>query len=179
MDLTTQIPRKEGQPTKYRKEFNEMAFKLCLLGAKDKDLARFFEVTEQTVNHWKNDYPKFFSSLKAGKEEADAKIGESLYHRAKGYSHPDVHISNFKGEITITPIIKHYPPDTTAAIFWLKNRNPQNWRDVTRVELTGKDGEAIEFNSAEDLKIELVRRGALDSGGKLKGIVDVKSKVVE
>lgn len=156
-----------GQPTKYQIAYNKQAFKLCLLGAKDKELADYFEISESTLNLWKLEHPKFSESLKDGKEKADANIGKSLYHRAKGYSHPDVHISNFKGEITITPIIKHYPPDTTAAIFWLKNRAPDRWRDVARIEVTGKDGDAIEFKSADDLKAELRKFGALDATGKL------------
>jgi hypothetical protein len=28
----------------------------------------------------------------------------------------------------------HVPPDTTACIFWLKNRDPQHWRDVQQME---------------------------------------------
>ncbi len=144
---TTPKKNKGGRPKgsgRYRKEFNEQAYKLCLLGADDKKLADFFNVTEQTINNWKKAQPSFFESLKAGKEVADAKIAESLYHRAKGYTHDDVHISNYQGQITITPLKKHYPPDTTAAIFWLKNRQKGEWRDKKDREITGKDGGPIE-----------------------------------
>jgi hypothetical protein len=40
----------------------------------------------------------------------------------------------FEGEIITTKLTKHYPPDTTAAIFWLKNRQPGKWRDKTIVD---------------------------------------------
>ncbi len=122
-------PRKQGRPSKYRDEFPEQARKLCLLGATDADMARFFDVSVATLNNWKHEHPAFLDALKAGKELADANVSESLYRRATGYSHPDVHVSNFQGAITITPIVKHYPPDPTSMIFWLKNRRPDLWRD--------------------------------------------------
>lgn len=124
-----QPSRKPGRPSKYRDEFAEQARKLCLLGATDKDLASFFEVSEATLNNWKIEYPSFLESLKAGKQLADAVIADSLYQRAKGYSHPEDDIRVVAGEIVITPTIKHYPPDSTALIFWLKNRRPDLWRD--------------------------------------------------
>lgn len=79
---------------------------------------------------------------------ADAEVGERLFQRACGYSHPDVHISNYQGAITQTEITKHYAPDTTACIFWLKNRRPDLWRD--RMEHTGRDGGPIETREVTD-----------------------------
>jgi len=117
------------------------------MGATDKDLADFFEVSETTINNWKNQYPKFLESIKAGKEIADSNVAKSLYERAKGYEHPEVHVSNYKGAITLTPLIKRYPPDTTAGIFWLKNRQPDNWRDRKITELSGPDGGPIEVEA--------------------------------
>lgn len=32
-----------------------------------------------------------------------------------------------------TPLTKHYPPDTTACIFWLKNQKPKEWHDRTEL----------------------------------------------
>lgn len=125
-----------GRPTDYREEYNEKARKLCLLGATDAELADFFEVAESTINNWKIDYPEFLESIKKGKEQADADIADSLYNRAKGYSHPDVHIANYEGKTIVTPLTKHYPPDTAAAIIWLKNRQPKKWRDKQEVGLS-------------------------------------------
>ena len=118
-----------GRPTDYHQRYDELARNYCLLGATDKDLARFFETTEQTINNWKIKHPSFFESLKQAKEEADGKVAASLFQRATGYSHPEVHISNYQGEITVTPLTKHYPPDATSMIFWLKNRQKTIWRE--------------------------------------------------
>lgn len=126
-----------GRPTAYKEEYNEQVYKLCLLGATDADIANFFEVTETTINNWKIDYPTFFESIKRGKERADATVAESLYKRANGYEHPDVDIKMYEGEIIQTPLVKHYPPDTTAAIFWLKNRKSAQWRDKQEIEHSG------------------------------------------
>ena len=74
-------------------------------------------------------------SLKVGKDIPDQNVERSLYQRAIGYSHPDVDIRVVDGDVVQTEIVKHYPPDTTAAIFWLKNRKPKDWRDKQEVEL--------------------------------------------
>ena len=100
-------------------------------GYTDKQLAEIFGVERTTICNWKKDYPEFFNSLKTGKLLADAKVEASLYQRACGYSHPEIHITNYQGVIIKTPIIKHYPPDPTSMIFWLKNRDREHWRDVT------------------------------------------------
>lgn len=121
--------RAGGRPSRYKPEYAEQAKKLCMLGLTDKELAKFFEVSEQTLNTWKKAHPEFLESLKGGKTLADAEVAAKLHHRALGYSHPEDDIRVVNGQIVITPTIKHYPPDTTAAIFWLKNRQPNKWRD--------------------------------------------------
>lgn len=128
------MKKKEGRPSKYKPEYSAQAYKLCLLGATDKDLAKFFEVEESTLNNWKKDHPEFLESIKEGKDQADAVVAQSLFHRATGYSHKDVDIRMYKGKIVTTPLTKHYPPDSTAAIFWLKNRQPEKWRDKQEIK---------------------------------------------
>jgi len=123
-----------GRPTKFKPEYMDLAYKYCLLGATDADLARFFDVEESTVNNWKIDYPEFLESLKKGKEQADANVASKLYHRALGYEHSEDKIFNDNGEAMVVPTIKHYPPDPTAAIFWLKNRQPEKWRDKVDID---------------------------------------------
>lgn len=129
MELYDMTAKKIGRPSKFRPEFVEQARKLSMLGMTDAEMAKFFEVKEQTLNNWKIDYPEFFESLKEGKVLADGNVVASLYHRALGYSHPEDDIRAIAGEVVITPTIKHYPPDTTACIFWLKNRQPEKWRE--------------------------------------------------
>ncbi len=123
-----------GRPSKIESVDLKLVKHYTSKGYTDKELAKIFNVTEQTINNWKKDYPEFFESLKEGKFLADSKVEASLFQRACGYSHPEIHISNFQGQITKTPIIKHYPPDPTSMIFWLKNRRKDKWRD--KLDLT-------------------------------------------
>lgn len=126
-----------GRPSKYSPAFVEQAMKLCKLGATDRELADFFKVSESTLNNWKSQHPEFMESLKRGKDESDARVEQSLYRRALGYSHDSVHVSNYQGEVTLTPIVEHYAPDTVACIFWLKNRKPELWRDKVETAHSG------------------------------------------
>ncbi len=126
-----------GRPTSYKAEFVVQAKKLCALGATDKELADFFNVSLSTLNLWKIKHEEFSESLQRGKDIADLRVEQALYSRAMGYSHEDVDIRVVEGKILETPLVKHYPPDTTAAIFWLKNRQPEAWRDKQEVEHSG------------------------------------------
>jgi len=147
---------KVGRPSKFDAIKCEQAEKLCKLGATDKELADFFSVAEATINEWKRNFPEFSASLTRGKAIADAEVASKLYHRAIGYEHPEVHVSNYQGEITLTPLTKFYPPDTTACIFWLKNRRKDVWRDTHAV--TGPNGGPLEIKDSDDM--ETARRVA-------------------
>jgi hypothetical protein len=119
---------------------------MCELGAIDKDIAQALGVTEQTINNWKVANPEFFESLKIGKSQVDERVKQSLVHRAMGYTHTEDDIRIINGEIVITQTVKHYPPDTTACIFWLKNRMPDEFRtnpDVGNDEILSKSIEIV------------------------------------
>lgn len=125
---------KTGRKTKYKPEYCEQVYKLCLLSAIDKDIADFFGIAESTLTNWKKVHPEFMVSIKKGKIKADAEVAEKLFHRAKGYEHPEDKIfCNANGEVTTVPTTKHYPPDTAAAFIWLKNR--AGWKDKSVTEL--------------------------------------------
>ncbi len=127
-----------GRPSDYEPGFADQARKLCELGATDVDLADFFKVSSRTIPRWAAKHEEFCQALKAGKETADDRVERSLYHKAVGYSFDALHFSSFQGIVTETPYREHVPPDTTASIFWLKNRRQKDWRD--RIEHTGADG---------------------------------------
>lgn len=134
---------KAGRPTDYRPEYVAQAVKLCELGATDIELADFFGVATSTLYLWKSKFPKFSEALKLGKDAADQRVERSLYAKATGYTFDSVKIMQNGGEPVIIPYREHVAPDTTAAIFWLKNRRRDEWRDKIDHELAGKDGGAI------------------------------------
>lgn len=125
-----------GRPTSYVPRYAEQAYKLCLLGATDVELADIFEVSESTLNLWKHQHPEFSESIKRGKAEADANVAERLYQRAMGYSHEAVKIFMPQGadRPVYAPYTEHYPPDTQAVSLWLRNRQPKKWRDKQEIE---------------------------------------------
>jgi len=130
---------KRGRPTEYKEAYVEGAKKLARLGATDAEIADFFDVHVATIHRWKHSYPDFCDALKVGKAEADERVARSLYHRALGYEHEAVKIFMPGGatEPVYAPYTEKYPPDTTAAIFWLKNRRPEEWRDKHEHNVTG------------------------------------------
>jgi hypothetical protein len=132
-----------GRPTKYKKEYAELAYKFSLLGATDERLAELLEIDVATLYRWKNKHAEFCEATKRGKDIADAEIAEALYNRAKGYSHPEDKIFSVldeDGKPLVVPTIKHYPPDTAAAMIWLRNR--QGW--------SGKDKDDSDVSAVLD-----------------------------
>jgi hypothetical protein len=123
-----------GRPTQFKLEYVRLAKSMCALGATDAELAEAFEVSITTINTWKARHKEFSAALKMGKSEADERVERSLYHKALGYTFDSEKVFQFQGEIVRTKTVEHVPPDTTACIFWLKNRDPENWRDKTEVK---------------------------------------------
>lgn len=129
-----------GRPSSYSDDFAKQAEKLSALGATDMEMADFFEVDVRTIYRWKHDHEKFCQALNVGKSKADERVINSLYQRAVGYEQEAVKI--FMPAGAEKPVYAEYrekvAPDTTAAIFWLKNRQPDKWRDKQDVEHSGE-----------------------------------------
>jgi transcriptional regulator with XRE-family HTH domain len=101
-----------GRPTLYQPETTPVtAGYLAQEGLTEEQIAERLGVGITTLSRWKNEHPEFREALKVSKDEADAKVVESLYKQA------------LKGNVT-------------AQIFWLKNRQPAKWRDRQEVETT-------------------------------------------
>ncbi len=149
-----------GRPTKYKPEFDAQAAKLCELGATDSDLAEFFDVTTRTIDNWKIVHEGFFQAVKNAKDAADDRVERSLYQRAVGYQTEAVKIFMPAGseKPVYAPYRENIQPDTTAAIFWLKNRRKDKWRDVNRNEQTGPDGGPIQTENHHVGLDEFARR---------------------
>uniref|UniRef100_A0A6H1ZFW7 Putative DNA binding, helix-turn-helix domain containing protein n=1 Tax=viral metagenome TaxID=1070528 RepID=A0A6H1ZFW7_9ZZZZ len=132
-----------GRPTKFNKEVKAKAEKLSRRGFIDREIAEILGVSERTVNRWKIKQPEFCQSLNLWKEHADENVERSLYERACGSVHADTKAQWVEttdlidgklirgGKWVYADMVKHYPPDPTSMIFWLKNRRPETWRDKT------------------------------------------------
>lgn len=124
-----------GRPTAYKPEYVAQAQKLASLGATDIEIADFFEVDVRTIYRWKHDRDEFCQALNVGKSKADERVINSLYQKAIGYEQESVKIFMPAGaEAPVyAPYREKIAPDTTAAIFWLKNRQPEQWRDKQEI----------------------------------------------
>tara|TARA_Y100000310_G_scaffold239895_1_gene243646 strand:- start:664 stop:1131 length:468 start_codon:yes stop_codon:yes gene_type:complete len=123
-----------GRPTKYKPEYDEQARKLCLLGAIDTELADFFNVVESTIHKWKLEFPSFSESLNKGKLIANANVAAALYGRAIGYDYEEVKTETSADGKKVTVTTKKQASDTTACIFFLKNRDPNRWREKQEID---------------------------------------------
>ena len=111
-------------------------------GLTDEQIAHNVGISRSTLAVWKNTYSDISDALKKGKEVVDYEVEAALYKRALGYEVEEekIYIQEIEGKTTKRKEIikKHIPGDTTAQIFWLKNRRPDDWRDrkETSVDMT-------------------------------------------
>lgn len=104
-------------------------------GLTDEQIAQNMGVAVGTLYAWKKDHPEISEALKKGKEVVDIQVENALLKRALGYDYTEEKVEvNASGKQTMTQTVKHVPPDTTAQIFWLKNRRPDKWRDKPAAE---------------------------------------------
>lgn len=138
-----------ARPTAYKPEYVAQAQKLAALGATDIEIADFFEVDVRTIYRWKHDHDGFCQALNVGKSKADERVVNSLYQKAIGYEQEAVKIFMPAGaeNPVYAPYREKIAPDTTAAIFWLKNRQPEQWRDKQDHTLSNPDGTPIIFRT--------------------------------
>ena len=123
-------------PGKYRPKYAELAYKMAQLGTSHKRIAWILEISESTFYEWQERHAGFKIALKAGMDLADANVANSVYRGAVGYSHPHEEIKVIGEEVVRVPTMKHYPPNPHLATFWLKNRQPELWKE--KVEIVEK-----------------------------------------
>lgn len=149
-----------GGKTRYKEEYAKIAYGMALLGTTDIELAVALDVDDRTIRRWKKVHVEFASALKEGKDLADSRVAKSLYNRALGYEVREHKVeTDFEGREKKTVTTKQIPPDPTSAIFWLKNRQRENWRDRKDVMVSHKledmtDAELIQYESEIDAKLK-------------------------
>ena len=110
-------------------------------GLTDEQIAYNMGICRDTLIQWKKRYSDISDTLKKGKEVVDRQVENALLKRALGYKYTEVTKERIDGSLVVTKEVeKEVVPDTTAQIFWLKNRKPNEWRDKQNVELEGEIG---------------------------------------
>ena len=121
---------------------NEIQDKLILVegwsrdGLTQQQIADNLGINVDTLIEYKKKYPDFSEALKKGKEVVDIEVENALLKRALGYKYDEV---TYENGVETKRVTKEVQPDTTAQIFWLKNRKPKNWKDKQNSENTSDD----------------------------------------
>ena len=163
--MTKKLPpeqlKKRGRKSLYDPAIHpKKAGDLALMGKTNKEIADALGVNEDTFHQWRKQFPEFADAIKRNKDQADSVVVASLYQRATGYEYEEkrVTISQYGNE-EVTTITKHVAPDVTAQIFWLKNRQPKDWRDKQNVEHSGAVNVSTNPKQLSDEEIvELIRK---------------------
>jgi transposase-like protein len=103
-------------------------------GLTDEQIAQNIGINRATLYDWIKRYDNIANAIKKGKEPVDIQVENALLRRALGYDYEETiteieDLGNNKTKKHVRRVTKHVPPDTTAQIFWLKNRKPKQWRD--------------------------------------------------
>ena len=153
-----------GAPTKYQDDFARMAEIACQEGGfTDKKLALLFNVSKSTINNWKKDHPEFKAALKSGKDVFDSeKVETAFLKRCLGFrftevtrepaavqeTNPETGLQVGKPRMVVTKkVSKLIVPDGKSCMDWLTNRQPDRWKKVKHVEVTGAAGGPIKTQS--------------------------------
>lgn len=153
-----------GRPTKYKPEYNEQAYKLCLLRHTDEELAEFFEVDESTINNWKVEHEEFLESIRAGKRKADMEVATNLLEGTKDRVVVETQAIKLKDvvyadgkkvseteRVQIVEVERVIPSDFRNQQFWLKNRQSDRWKDKHEYSHDVKNSNPVGNLDADEL----------------------------
>lgn len=142
---TKKKKKPRGKPSKLTPKNVDTALKLAKKGVLDKDIAQVIGIHPQNFSAWKGSYSEFADALVEAREAPTKLIETALFRSAVGYTHNDEKIFVSKhGKVTRVPTIKHYAPNPTSMLFWLKNKAPKVWREM-------QDGATAPGDASKDI----------------------------
>lgn len=119
-------------------------------GLTDEQIAHNMGINIRTLYRWKNEHCQLCHALKKGKEVVDRQVENALLKRALGYDYVEIKEEIENGVVTkCIRTTRHVVPDTTAQIFWLKNRKPDVWRDKQNLQVEGSLNTASSLTDEE------------------------------
>jgi hypothetical protein len=172
-----------GRPSVYKPEYAEAACSLCAMGAINQTLAAQFEVSRSTIDRWIAAIPDFRHAVQQGREAADGAVVSALFARATGMERKMTRVFCHNGQPITVDYMVELPPDVRACMFWLRNRQPQQWRearpladaaaDVDVSERSGRSARADGADSAAATEGQGEADAALLIGGSLAEIAQI------
>lgn len=144
----SQEAQKRGAPTKFKPEFIEDARRMAEAGYTDIQMVEEFGIGRTTFYRWKKDFPDFRDAIRIAKEEPDNQMERSLYHSGNGFEYFEevpIKVKDIEYDqgrkvketerVEVVQVKRTVPPNSTAQIFWLKNRRPDLWRDKKEIDV--------------------------------------------
>jgi hypothetical protein len=131
-----------GRPSKFNEQLKTIVLRLSEKGLTDPAICEVIGIDQKTLLNWKKANPEFFLALKNAKNIVDDEVEDTLLNRALGrISIKKEKAFVINGIVEKVKLIEQVPPDVTACIFWLKNRQPDKWR------------EKVDHNIEKELKV--------------------------
>lgn len=122
---------------------------VAAMGGTNEQIATILGISPSSLKNIRRRQKTIDKAIKRGKDKADFQVVRALYHKAVGYSFTDLK----EKKIDV-------PGDTIAMIFWLKNRQPETWRDRTQLEHSGS------IKTGDKLTIRVVHTTASQTAKK-------------
>ncbi len=138
---------------------DEMVYDLRMVGLNLEEITHILRISRSTLFEWIDRFPSFSEAWYRGGVDADAVIAKKLFIRAKGFRRHGEKVSfGPDGSVRRAKVVDYYPPDTTAAMFWLTNRQGSRWKSRTSTELSGVDGEPLQPPTIEFVGVVAAER---------------------
>ena len=140
-------------------------------GLIDEQIANSMGIHPSTLYVWQDRFPEIKESLKRGKEVVDRQVENALLKRALGYKYEEIKIEESEHGEKITRTMKEVIPDTTAQIFWLRNRKSEDWSNKELIDIEKAKAE-IEYTKE---KTKLLKGTEKDTS-LLEALIDLESE---
>jgi hypothetical protein len=133
-------------------------YELALLGLTDKELAKTWGLSPDTIAKWKIDHPEFREAVRKGRTVADGRVAASLYRRAVGFWVIENKVNATGGKVHVTPVKKYIPPDVEAIKFMLGARQREKWSQRTEVLNTHVNITRINLGDVSEEDLHTINR---------------------
>lgn len=143
---------KRGRKSGFNARLTETIVRLSKSGKTNEQIADVLGISSRTLTNWMGKFDDLFLAVREARQVADELVEASLFSRALGYSHPEEKVFQYEGQIVTHETIKQYPPDTQAAMFWLRNRQPARWKEKTDSDVNVNN--TMNVNSLTDEQID-------------------------
>ena len=141
--------KKNGRPTKYLKEYDELVYKFALLGLTDVEMSKMFRIDDATFYRWKNEHPSFCEAIHAGKNISDSDVVASLYKSTQDRMIPTEQAFKTKSvyynedgkrveseQVEVVTVMQAVPGNPQAQMLWIDRRLRKNptWQKDAPIE---------------------------------------------